>query len=421
MTNLNNVTIADITDNFDNIRVPLSAKQRTNLNKKFPYYGAQSIIDYVDDYLFDGEYILVAEDGENLNSQKNNVCNLVNGKFWVNNHAHIIKAKQGHNTKYLYYKLNLINFKPFVTGSAQPKLTKDNLSSIPLRIHDRSSQNEIAKVLSDLDEKISLNNKINTELEAMAKLIYNYWFVQFDFPDAKGKPYKSSGGKMVYSEALKREIPKGWVLRELGTLGEFKNGVNYDPSNPGDVACPIINVRNISATSYFLNSNDLDTVHLTKNEAEKYYVNNGDIIIARSGIPGATRLISEFKPNTIYCGFAIRYKLNNLVRKNQIFFFMKSVEESIKNGSGGTILKNVNQGTLKDLTIVTPECTGELNEFNNIIDSLFGKIALIQKENQKLSELRDWLLPMLMNGQVTVKGSSSQNKKGEVKTWLRFR
>jgi len=125
--------LSDVVDNFDNIRVPLSAKQRENIKKIYPYYWAQNIIDYVDNYLFDWEYILVAEDWENLKSQNAKICNLVNGKFWVNNHAHIIKGENWNNTKYLYYYLNLITFSPFITGSAQPKLTKDNLASIPLK------------------------------------------------------------------------------------------------------------------------------------------------------------------------------------------------------------------------------------------------------------------------------------------------
>ncbi|WP_372744151.1 restriction endonuclease subunit S [Lutibacter sp.] len=395
-------TVEEVAENFDNIRVPLSSKQRKDLAKIFPYYGAQSIIDYVDDFLFDGEYILVAEDGENLKSQNSNVCNLVNGKFWVNNHAHIIKGKDGNNTKYLCYYLNLMNFKPFVTGSAQPKLTKDNLNSIPLKIHNKLEQKQIAKVLSDLDAKIEINNKINQELEAMAKTIYDYWFVQFDFPDANGKPYKSSGGQLVYNEVLKREIPEGWSCNLLGNLGNFKNGVNYDPSNPGEIACPIINVRNISKSSYFLKNEDLDIIYLSKNDVRKYAVHKGSIIIARSGIPGATRLIADFEENTLYCGFAIHYELEDLDQKNPIFFYLKSIEELIKNGSGGTILKNVNQATLNNLKIVLPKTKEIIESFNKNINPIFSKINLIQKENQKLSELRDWLLPMLMNGQVSI-------------------
>lgn len=276
-------------------------------------------------------------------------------------------------------------------------------------------QQKIGALLHSLDSKISLNNKINAELEGMAKLIYDYWFVQFDFPISKaqaaamgkpeleGKPYKASGGPMVYNTQLKREIPEGWGVFNLGDLGDFKNGVNYDPSNPGEIACPIINVRNISASSYFLKNEDLDIVYLRESDVKKYSVHEGSIIIARSGIPGATRLISDFEENTLYCGFAIHFELEDLNQKLPVFFYLKSIEQLIKNGSGGTILKNVNQATLNALQVALPNNEKIIDAFNEIISPQFEKINVIQKEIQKLSELRDWLLPMLMNGQVSIK------------------
>lgn len=272
----------------------------------------------------------------------------------------------------------------------------------PIELPSLHTQQKIAKVLSDLDGKIELNNKINAELEAMAKTFYDYWFVQFDFPDANGKPYKSSGGKMVWNEELKREIPGSWEAKKLEDLGNFKNGVNYDPSNPGEIACPIINVRNISASSYFIKNSDLDIIYLRENDVRKYSVHKGSIIIARSGIPGATRLISDIEANTLYCGFAIHYELINLSNKLPIFFYLKSIEEMIKNGSGGTILKNVNQATLNNLIVAFPNNELIISKFNELVDPLFDKINLIEKENQELASLRDWLLPMLMNGQVSV-------------------
>lgn len=293
------------------------------------------------------------------------------------------------------------------TGSIVSNLRIPTLKELNIPKRDIITQQKIAKVLSDLDAKIELNNKINAELEAMAKLLYDYWFVQFDFPDENGKPYKSSGGKMVWNEELKREVPEGWEVKNLGNIGNFKNGVNYDPSNPGEIACPIINVRNISSTRFFLKNEDLDIIYLRESDVRKYSVHSGSIIIARSGIPGATRLISDMAENTLYCGFAIHYELENLILKIPVFFFLKSIEQQIQNGSGGTILKNVNQATLNDLKITLPIEENLIKEFNHKIKPLFAKINLIQKENQKLSELRDWLLPMLMNGQVVVSDSKT--------------
>ena len=316
-----------------------------------------------------------------------------------------IRSKSGNN-EFIYYalKYNIRTLLKQGSGTTFDSVNKDVINDfeliIPESIHDREN---ITKVLNTLDKKIELNNLINVELESMSKTLYDYWFVQFDFPDENGKPYKTSGGKMVWSEELNREIPEGWKVRKLGDIGNFKNGVNYDPSNPGEIACPIINVRNISASTYFIKNEDLDIIYLRKSDVKKYAVHNGSIIIARSGIPGATRLIADIAENTLYCGFAIHYQLENLDFKIPIFFYLKSNEYQIQNnGSGGTIMKNVNQLTLNALNVCLPRDNSLLLGFNNLIQPIFDKISLIQIENQKLTELRDWLLPMLMNGQVTV-------------------
>ncbi|MDE6853376.1 MAG: restriction endonuclease subunit S, partial [Lachnospiraceae bacterium] len=128
-------------------RVPLSAKQREKRKKVYPYYGAQGIIDYVDDFIFDGEYILVAEDGNNLKSLSENIATWAKGKFWVNNHAHILGSRDGYNLKYIYYMINSLDLRGYVTGSAQPKLNQDNLANIELNIPDRFIQDKTVEVL----------------------------------------------------------------------------------------------------------------------------------------------------------------------------------------------------------------------------------------------------------------------------------
>jgi type I restriction enzyme S subunit len=324
----------------------------------------------------------------------------------ANNMFRIIPTINEIEKRYLYYFLKNQTIYNFLmngqSSSTMPAITFGMMYDVDILLPEIVVQQKIASILSALDSKIELNNSINTELEAMAKTLYDYWFVQFDFPDENGKPYKTSGGKMVWNEELKREIPEGWEVKLLGDLGNFKNGVNYDPSNPGEIACPIINVRNISASSYFLKNEDLDIIYLKESDVRKYAVHEGSIIIARSGIPGATRLISDIAENTLYCGFAIHYELKNLKNKIPIFFYLKSIEQQIQNGSGGTILKNVNQGTLNALLFALPIDNSITIRFNELIQPIFSKINLIQLENQKLTELRDWLLPMLMNGQVKV-------------------
>ena len=314
----------------------------------------------------------------------------INKDFFPHNTALFIKDFKGNYPRYIYYLIKTLGLNDYKSGSGVPTMNRNHLHPIKVRAFlDLEEQHKIAKVLSDLDTKIEINNRINSELEAMAKTLYDYWFVQFDFPYSPpsegcpqdgvvfGKPYKSTGGKMVWNEELKREIPEGWDCVLLGEMGNFKNGVNYDPSKPGNIACPIINVRNISATSYFLKNSDLDIIYLNQSDVQKYAVHEGSIIIARSGIPGATRLISDFAENTLYCGFAIHYELNDLALKIPVFFYLKSIEEMIKNGSGGTILKNVNQATLNNLQVVFPKKETTISQFNKLIKPLFNKINLL--------------------------------------------
>ncbi|MDA8886381.1 restriction endonuclease subunit S [Bacteroidia bacterium] len=420
--------VCEVTDNFDNLRVPLSATQRKEISKVYPYYGAQSIIDYVDDYIFDGEYILVAEDGENLKSQNSNVCNLVNGKFWVNNHAHIIKGKDGHSTRYMYYYLNLIDFKPFITGSAQPKLTKDNLNSIPLKLHKKEEQQKIANVLSTLDAKIELNNKINAELEAMAKLVYDYWFVQFDFPTSAayaasvgkpllaGQPYKASGGKMVYNEVLRREIPEGWEVDSLSSwIKTDKSGDWGKESEQGNYITKVRCLRGADING-LKGKGDLKAPTrfiLEKNEHK--ILDPFDLIVEISGgsptqSTGRLGFVTEetmarFESPFICSNFCKALALKNTgYFYNFIFAWERVYDAGVLFGYEGKTsgIKNL----LFDSFVSTyqiPKPPKELaNKFFEFMSPSNAKVQNNLKQNQELAELRDWLLPMLINGQVTV-------------------
>jgi type I restriction enzyme S subunit len=390
-------TVKEVTDNFDNLRIPLSSKQRENLEKIYPYYGAQNIIDHVDDYIFDGEYILVAEDGENLKSQNNNVCNLVNGKFWVNNHAHIIRGKNGNSSKYLFYYLNLLSFKPFVTGSAQPKLTKDNLGMIPVHIHDPSEQKQIAKVLSDLDSKIEVNNKINAELEALAKTMYDYWFVQFDFPNEEGKPYKASGGKMVYDNDLKKEIPEGWEKKCL--IDNLRIG--KDQLTPNDY--PEKQFKHLSIP-FFDSTGTYQVESGSDIGSNKFIVSEMDIAVSKLN-PWFNRVFySQGESDLICTTEMVVWQSNSLEMKN--FFFQLATSDHFiayctQNATGtSNSHKRVNPTIMMQYKFAHSE--KYIVKYGKLVNPMIKRVMKNKKENQQLAALRDWLLPMLMNGQVTV-------------------
>lgn len=307
--------------------------------------------------------------------------------------------------EYVYYLMILLGrmmkSKFGKSSTAVPIVSKSLFSSFDIFVDENiERQKLLTSVLISIDQKIALNTRMNAELEAMAKQLYDYWFVQFDFPDENGNPYKSSGGKMVYNPTLKREIPAGWELEYLGNLMDFSNGINYDKNIAGDKEYNIINVRNITSSTVFIVKDDLDWITLPQANANKYLINEEDIIIARSGTPGATRLIDSPK-DTIYCGFIIKGSPKYPWMKYYLFNILKQLEGTDATKTGGSILQNVSQDTLKGLPLVVPPKIN-MDMFNETIFRLFSRLNMNLEQSAHLTHLRDSLLPILMNGQVTV-------------------
>ena len=242
----------------------------------------------------------------------------------------------------------------------------------------------------------------------MAKQLYDYWFVQFDFPNEEGKPYKSSGGKMVWNDKLKREIPSCFDIANMGKLCKFRNGINYSKDEIGN-EYQIVNVRNISSSNILLDGEDFDTITIPMSKAENYSLKSDDIIIARSGCPGSTRLLLE-PSNTLFCGFIICCTPNNSSMRNYLTYCLKQLEGTNATTSGGSILQNVSQDTLKGLHIIVPN-KRILEKFNEVIEQVFNRMLNCLKENNNLIKQRDELLPLLMNGQVSVNSDLSVYKK----------
>ena len=308
----------------------------------------------------------------------------------------ILKAKSGTDAHFGYY--SFMQYPLISLGySRHFKLLKERM----FHTFDYATQLRIAAILGSIDEKIELNRKKIAELEALAKTIYDYWFVQFDFPDKNGKPYKSSGGKMVWNEQLKREIPDEWEVKPLGEIAIFSNGINYTTENQKGKKYRIVNVRDISATNLFIHGRDLSEITLPSAFAEKYVIPANCILIARSGIPGAIRLIAN-PQDTLYCGFIIICRPTIADLRPYLAYFMKSLEGSGATHKDSSILNNVSQDMLKRIYIPMPDDVTLLS-FKSLMDDLFENIISIQTGIEETTILRDTLLPLLMNGQVEVK------------------
>ena len=194
----------EVTDNFDKKRIPLSSAQRKKRQGKYRYYGAQGVIDHIDDFIFDGTYLLIAEDGENLKSKKQNIAQVVDGQFWVNNHAHIVQGNELCDTRYLCYLLNSMDLSGYVTGSAQPKLSQANLNAVTLLLPTITVQKKIVHYLYMFDKKITVNQQINDNLERQAQLLFKSWFVDFE-------PFNGT-------------MPSEWEVVPFEKIVDFQNG-----------------------------------------------------------------------------------------------------------------------------------------------------------------------------------------------------
>jgi type I restriction enzyme, S subunit len=306
--------------------------------------------------------------------------------------------------------------KKYVSGSALPRIIIKNFGEIDIVYKDIQSQKEIAMALTLLDNKIDVNNKINGELEGLAKLIYNYWFVQFDFPNEKGKPYKSSGGKMVYNNDLKQNIPEGWSAKNLNYfIATDKSGDWGKEQIEGNYTTRVNCIRGADING-INGKGEMKTPTrfiLEKNE-HKLLVPNDLVIEISGGSPTQstgrlaciTSEVSQRFENPLICSNFC--KAVSLIAEEVVFYFTHSWNRAYDNGvffgfEGKTSgIKNLLFDSLVSHYQIPFPDKNLLVQFQETV-SLFEKQKQTNlKQNQELAALRDWLLPMLMNGQVKV-------------------
>ena len=314
-------------------------------------------------------------DGEDSYFQDSNIVWIENDESKVTN-------------QFLYYFLQT---NPFITtnGSTIKRLYNDNLrdTKIP-NVPSIQQQNQITDILGALDEKIQINNQINQELEAMAKTLYDYWFVQFDFPDQNGKPYKSSGGKMVYNPELKREIPEGWGVEKLGDITICHDSKRV-PLSSNDRELVKGEIPYYGATGIMDYVND--------------YIFDGDYVLmaedgsvmTEKGTPILQRISGK---NWVNNHAHVLEPIKNHSCKLLVMLLKDVSVMKIKTGS---IQMKINQENMNKIVVpaIPLKLLFEINQKLEVIDK--QQLNLIE-ENKQLTQLRDWLLPMLMNGQVKV-------------------
>lgn len=353
---------------------------RSRVAGEIPIISSSGYSGYHDEFKCDGENVITGRYGTIGNVY------YYNGKCWPLNTSLYVKDFKGNIPKYIYYFLKNTLKLYQVNGndkSAVPGIDRKIIHEMCVPFHeDTDYQKDICSVLSCLDHKITTNSNICSEMEAMAKTIYDYWFVQFDFPDENGKPYRTSGGEMVWNEQLKREIPKGWEVSTVGkTIDKIPNTARIPSSEYlRDGSIPIIDQSSDFIAGY---TNNPDSVLKSKSG----YIVFGD----------HTRIVKYIRfPFARGADGTQVLKSNNPCIPEELFYQMiKSID--LSNYGYARHFK-----FLKDTLIVIPEKNISGN-FAEITKPIYEKQAKLVFENIELSKLRDWLLPLLMNGQARVK------------------
>lgn len=356
----------EVTINFDKKRIPLSSAQREKRQGTFRYYGAQGVIDHVDDYIFDGTYLLIAEDGENLKSKKQNIAQVVDGQFWVNNHAHIVQGNEQCDTRFLCYLINSMDLSGYVTGSAQPKLSQANLNAVTLSLPTLAEQKRIVEYLYMLDQKIDVNRQINDNLQQQAMSLYAEMFL-------------NSSDSNVTSGTLS-DIA-------VITMGQSPSGSSYNEDGVGEVF-----YQGRAEFGFRFPKRRLFTTE-PKRMAEA-----GDVLLSVRAPVGDLNI--AYERCCIGRGLgAIHSKTGHSSFVLYTMFALRS-QLDVFNGEG-TVFGSINRDALNAIPIDIPPVT-EIDQFEVVAHPIDELIRANYEENCRLEAIRDSLLPKLMSGEIDV-------------------
>ena len=419
--------LEELVDVYDSLRKPVTSSDRKS--GPYPYYGASGISDYVDSFIFDGEYLLLSEDGDNLRTRNTPIAFLANGKFWVNNHAHVLQGNLGNDTKYLCYALQIADITSYLSGSTRPKLNQKDMRRIPVYAPPLPEQKATAHILGSLDDKIELNRQMNATLEGMAQALFKSWFVDFDpvidnalaaanpIPDAlaaraqvrrqlladgranreAAKPFPAT---FYFAEEL-GWIPEGWKAIVLN------NAIQINPKvtlSKGTIAT-YADMKSLPTDGY-----NIDGV-IEKAYAGGAKFQNDDVLLARITpcLENGKTGIVDFLADSNAVGFGST-EFIVLRGKNEITlpyvaclareqtFRLHCIQSMV--GSSGR--QRVQNSCFDSFHVAIPTELTTLTKFIANTNPAFQKMSKHAQESKTLANLRDTLLPKLISGELRI-------------------
>lgn len=347
--------LGDIAEIYNHKRIPLSSMERNIHKKIYPYYGASGIIDYVEDFIFDGEFVLVSEDGENLATRKTPIAYKAIGKFWANNHCHILKGKEKFHNDLIVYMFQSLDINPYITGAVQPKLNKQNLLNIEFLLPPLDEQERIANVLSSLDDKIDLLHRQNKTLENLAQTLFKQYFIIEAKPDWEEVKFEYYITPKKGRNITKKET-------NIGNIPVIAGGL--EPAyfhNVSNTKSPVITISASGANAGFVKLHYQEVW-----SSDSSYIDSD---------------ITQYIFFT-YC--FLKYNQNNIYDKQE-----------------GSAQPHIYPSHLMDLAILKYP-NDLIAKFENSVSDYFNKIGSNKLQIQTLTNLRDTLLPKLMRGELRI-------------------
>jgi type I restriction enzyme, S subunit len=376
--------LSEVSVSLDTLRVPVKESERRP--GQYPYYGASGIVDHVDSYLFDGDYLLVAEDGENLKSRKTPVAFMARGRFWVNNHAHVLRGNSLAETEFLCYALQIADITSFLSGSTMPKLTQGNMSKVKVFIPPIAEQRRIIGILGRIDSRIANLGSTNRTLEAIARAIFKSWFVDFDPVRAKAEGREPEGMDAVtsalfpsaFSESNLGPVPAGWNITTWGTLATLKYGKSLRDYTSTSGAYPVYGTNGKIGT------------------CSEPLCSSAGIIIGRKG---AYRGVHYSPMPFFVIDTAFYVALNASIESRWGYYSL--LRQDINEIDSGSAIPSTSREDFYSLKVVAPP-TALQQAFVEFLEPFWQRQEHANRESAVLSEVRDTLLPRLISGKLRV-------------------
>ncbi|MGE0111651.1 restriction endonuclease subunit S [Aquabacterium sp.] len=406
------VKLGDLTVNLDTKRKPV--KEADRKSGPYPYYGASGIVDYVAGYIFDGDHLLIAEDGENLRTRQTPIAFRACGKFWVNNHAHIVVGNERASTRYLEYAVLGSDITSYLTGAVMPKLTQGNLNRIEVPCPPREVQDAIVGVLGGLDDRITLLRETNATLEAIAQALFKSWFVDFDPVRAKMAGRSPEGmdeaTAALFPDSMEEAglgaVPKGWRHASLTSICSYiSRGLSPKYMEAGGVL--VLNQKCIRDFSVDYSKGRRHDPALRKIDGR--LVSKGDVLVNSTGVGtlGRVAQILELPEPAIVDSHVTVVRAGEQVSWLYLGQWMAARQPEIEAmGEGSTGQTELSRSKMGCMPILVPT-RNVLSAFDSVVLPLKERISLNERSIQTLATLRDNLLPRLISGRLRLQDAVS--------------